>query len=193
MKDKKNILLVCIIILLLVIIILLGILLFKSYLSVYSDTSNLENNTSNNEDSDIQDNENDVVDTVIYNKDEFFDKVEGIWRYVDSDGVNYATAFFENEVGEIRFSNGRYGTDGGMYGVLLDIQYMNDSIYHLTIFSEGCHGDECLEESDDYTYYIDVDITDIDNNKIVITMNSFSYTYYYVADTWEEAEKSFSY
>lgn len=183
MKKKNNILLYVIIVLLVVIVILLGVLLFRKNDTAETDT---EGDVTTSEDVNIN------HDTG-YTKEELFSMVSGIWKYVNENGVNYATRFFINENGELYFSSGRYGTDGGIYGVLEDTLYLNESSYQLTIFSEGCHGDGCLDETDDATYYAVVDITDINNKKITITINDITNIYEYVADTWEEAADSFSY
>jgi hypothetical protein len=82
-----------------------------------------------------------------------------------------------------------YGTDYGVFGVITDIQHKDGYNYQLTVFSAGCHGDDCFEERDDTTYNIDIDVSNIDSKNIIVYDNNYDY----VADTWEEAESSFSY
>jgi len=201
MKEKKNIFLYVIITLLVALIVFLGILLVRKDKSLSSEErkddkvevqdNNIENDTmpSENLEPDIEE----VPQIVIYNRDEVFTKLTGIWKFVYEDGTNYAIKVYVDEIGTDRFSLGQYGTDAGIYGEVTDIKHKNDYVYQLTVFSAGCHGEFCLEESDDTTYSIDIDVSNIDNNEIKVTTNNITNTYKYVAKTWEDAESSFSY
>ena len=198
MKDKKNILLYVIIGLLVIIIIFLGVLLFKkdgSSSNTDVDSMSKESKTEVvvEETSEVSIEES---SSVALSNDELFSKLVGIWKYVDSNGVNYATRFTLDS-GKLSIGSGRYGTDGGIFGTITDVEYKENNIYVLTIFSPGCHGNECMYESDDATYYGYIDISDIDNKKIGVNFKAGApdyYSYYvYVANTWEEAENYFSY
>lgn len=197
MNDKRNILLYVIIGLLVVIIIFLGILLLKR--EIKSDDADEKKNKqiindTNNEDTSQAIKE--VTSSVVLSNDELFLKLVGIWKYVDSNGVNFATRFTLDS-GNFNIGSGRYGTDGGVFGTITDVEYKEDNIYVLTVFSPGCHGDGCMDESDDVTYYVYIDISDIDNKKIGLNFRAGApdyYSYYeYVADSWEDAEMYFSY
>ena len=185
MKDKRNILLYIIIVLLIFIIVFLCLLLLKVNTN---NTSKIENNPENVVDSP----EVGKVD-VGYTEDEFLNNLSGIWKYVDSNGTNYAIRITSDK----GFSYGQYGTDGGIYGNISKFGYLGNKVYSLTVFSPGCHGDGCLDEMDDASYNIMIDLSYIESKKIGFNINmgaSNNFNYYeYVAKTWEEAENYFSY
>ena len=195
MNDKRNILLYVIIGLLVVIIIFLGILLFKKDNNDLKNDDNVESNVDENITSDVVV-EDSTPQISVYSSDELYNKLKGIWKYVDDNGLNYVIRIYDNN-GVRGFIFGRYATDGGIFGNITDISYVENNMYKVTVFAPGCHGEECLYEYDDYTYEINFDVSDIDNRKFSVDIgynsNGGFYTYEYVTDNWDEMDRYFSY
>ncbi len=124
-----------------------------------------------------------------YTSDELLSIVRGIWTHVDSNNVRYMSAIVKNG-----FSYGRYQTDGGIYGEIKNVNFIGNNIYELTVFSEGCHESEenfCLEEKEDATYIIKLDIGELESKKIKLNVNgNVYYTLSYIGDNWEEVERN---
>jgi len=150
----------------------------------------------------VEDNSNSVIEDApetVYTEDEFFDKVKGIYKYVNENGRNYVIRFYKDIYNDNKnsFTYGMYGTDGGIGGEITKVEYLSDSVYKLTVFQKGCHEDgkiTCMYESEDATYNIDVNISNIDSKKIDIKIdNNNNITCEYVTDNWDEMDKYFSY
>ncbi|MBQ6495278.1 MAG: hypothetical protein IJI49_04680 [Bacilli bacterium] len=124
--------------------------------------------------------------TKIYTDQELLNMVTGIWYHTNNNSK------YMSSIGNKGFSYGRYQTDGGIYGEINNIKYNSNNIYELTVFSKGCHesnGDVCMEEKDDATYIIKLDISEIDSKKIKLNIDGKEYyTLEYIGKTWEEVE-----
>jgi len=190
MEKNKNNLLYYVVVGILVLVIIVSSVLFICNLDVFKKDDNIDviDKVDENVEQDGEDEQ-----LIIYNSDEVLSMITGIWKYVDETGTKYAMRVFVNEVGENRFSVGEYGTDGGIYGKITDILHINDSFYQLVVFSPGCHDEYCLYESEDETYYISVNLLDIDNKILGVGVNDIVEPYEFVGYTWEEVESSFSY
>lgn len=194
MKNNKFFYIV--IVLLLIIILLLVFLLFRDTSMEVKDNQSVNNSDVENKEDLKQDNSDKNInesEVVVYTKEELFSKLSGIWKYVDNNGVNFVLRVFIDETGSERVSIGQYGTDNGIFGKLTEVKYIENNVYRLSIFSIGCYGPDCLIESEDATYYVDIDIFNFDNKEILVKMNNSANVYSYIAKTWDEAESSFSY
>lgn len=124
----------------------------------------------------------------VYTDEELLKMVTGIW-YHTKDNSRYMSS-----IGTKGFSYGRYQTDGGIYGEIQNVKYISNNIYELTVFSKGCHesnGDVCMDEKDDETYTIKLDISEIESKKIKLNLDGKEYyTLEYIGNTWEEVENN---
>ena len=205
MEKKKSNMSVIVLLLCIIIVLLIGIIVFL----LFKDTSNNTNTTNNNEVNatseeviSSEENKNIVEETsqeTVYTEDELFDKLKGIYKYVNENGRNYVIRFYKDIYNDNKntFTYGMYGTDGGIGGEITKVEYLSDSIYRITVYSAGCqevNGNTCMVETEPETYNIDINISNIDSKKIDIKIdNHNNINCEYVTDNWDEMDKYFSY
>ncbi len=101
-------------------------------------------------------------------------KLMGVWKYVDANN-NILVMGLTVERGQLIYKYGIYATGGGDYGKLQNIESINDNIIKLVIYDEGCSGYDCIEEREERTFNVSIDVTNIDNGIIKIDNNTYNY------------------
>ena len=186
-KNNNGVLIGLLIGIIIMLLVFIG-LFATNTISFNTKETTMNNQTKENNQSEKAIKSNNTVEEKEISKKELVNKLKGIWKHQNEDGVNYAIRVTQDN----SFSYGRYGTDGGIYGEIKEIKLISKNIYDLTIFSPSCHGNDCMSEKEDETYILSIDITNIEQKKFKININNIGYKEYeYVGDTWEEVADKF--
>lgn len=153
MEKKNTGMKVAIVILCLLVVGLTGYIVYDKVLN--------DNNKSSNNGNVINNNSED-------NTVKFLEQVEGVWGY------NYYFIKINKENNEYFYTQGQYGTDGIIYGVIKNVTEISKNEFKLEVFINGCTGNDCIKESSDETKYMTLKL---DNTKNVIVNNGNKYQF----------------
>ena len=102
-----------------------------------------------------------------YNKEELLTLLDGIWYSCSENSLGnlmcYVSHFHDN-----RFEGGQYGAGGGYGGEIKFISLIEENKYVFVTYSPGCHGNNCMDETEEKYETFVVDITNISNKIIII-------------------------
>lgn len=165
----------------LVVILLLGFAFYYFKDDILKNNKNIENK------------ENNTVNEKFYTKAEVLDMLKGVWGYCYNDSGNEIcySLYLSVVDGNDRISFGKYATSGGIFGKITDVQSVANTVYKLKVFSEGCTGNDCIDEIESANYEILVDLKNIKNKTISVDYNDQANEYLYAGTDFNDSEEYF--
>lgn len=162
-QNNKGViaLLIVIIVLLLTLCILFatGTITFK-----FNDVDN--NETNSNVGNKVEDNSNNNIDVNSGDINSILEKLNGVWGH----GHYVISVEKDNK----QYIQGQYGTDGLLAGTISNIKEIGNNKYELEVFIEGCTGNDCIDEKEEETKIISIEI-DTTRNIIVNNNNEYQF------------------
>ena len=154
-KNNKGI-----ITLLIIIIAILSVICILLATGTISFNSNKENN----------DIDNNKTNQNIIDNNAILEEMVGVWGY----SYNNHVIEIKKENDKYYYLQGQYATDGARRGVIENTKEIATNKYELEVFIEGCKGPGCMEETEDETKIITIEV---DNTKNIIINNNNEYKF----------------
>lgn len=164
-KENTNKVVITLLVLIIIILLVLCILFATGTISFKSNT--VDNNEINQNISDNgENNSNTINEGNSLDTNGILEKLNGVWGY----GYYMISIQKDNK----QYLQGQYGTDGGIGGTISNIKELSNNKYELEVFIKGCSSNDCVNETEDATKII---LIEIDSTKNIIVNNNNEYQF----------------